>query len=390
MASKIRHSLRNNINDSELMMSRGLEETAIKILRKTYNLSIKYQCHIETIIIADLLQKYVGLRNSQRVYELYAKSKVNHLQKSSKRFYAYDLFYKVMKSDDKLGIDNKSQYLKELKALEKEFEDDEIKSLSLRAQAYHCHYEGRYNESLNYAKLYLNLANTSASIRSIHNRAGANMQVAIVYVGLRDYKSAESFIKNSLSLFKKNSGNELRALEVLYLCFFKQKKYSEALKVSHAASESKAIRSSSLMKGAWMYRSLLSSYYMNNLEDLEKIDILGIENLLRGSRLRYQVRVLDLVYLCTYKKYEVLEYRCDAFYKILIGDGKQLNNQYIKFIKFIKIIIKYIDIQPKRVMKFYNENILSLDNSVEPNGILSLKEISSSLLSRIITKPKST
>jgi len=317
----IRYSLRQYINDSELLMSRGLDELGIEMLEKAFRYSSRYQCHIESMIIADLLQQYKGLRNDSKSYRKYFESKLLALKTCEKRFKASEIFMQITRpSFFTLETIDYNELLRNLINLDSGTQSDDIRGMTLRAEAFIRMKGGEYKRAYDSASEYLLLVTTSNVLKSLNNIGGANMQISIIEIERENYSRSIDHATVALNHFKKDSANELRALEVRFISSLRLKHYGSCTTDVSYALKSKAIRTSVIMQTTWDFRKALLSFLMDDYESAQKVLVSDNENRLKGTHWRYYYRVLDICNLYAMKKYDIVEYRLDAFAKLMSHD----------------------------------------------------------------------
>jgi len=376
-SSLIRYSLRQYINDSELLMSRGLDELGIEMLEKAFRQSIRYQCHMESMIIADLLQQYIGLRNDSKSYRKYYDYKNKFLNVCENKFKANDIFMQITRpSFFTTEASNYSQLLIELENIDDNTKSDDIRGMALRAKAFIRMKHGEYERAYDSASEYLDLVTYSNILKSVNNIGGANMQLAIIEIERGNYNRSIENATIALNHFKKNSANELRALELRFICSIRLGHYSNCLEDLSYALRSKAIKTSVIMKATWEFRKALLGFLMDEFELAQEILVTDNENKLKGTPWRYYYRVLDICNLSAMKKYDIVDYRLEAFSKLLnndrISSESRMHLFYFVMKKYIKIMqgirsdkMKQIEALKQESNSRFAETQASIDNSLE-------------------------
>lgn len=373
----IRHSLRQYINDSELLMSRGLDELGIDMLEKAFRYSTRYQCHIESMIIADLLQQYKGLRNDSKSYKKYYDLKIYALQTCKEKFSASEIFMQITRpnfftSESK----NFNELLARLKNIDSITQSDDIRGMTLRAEAFIRLKSGEYEQAYESASEYLALVATSNVLKSLNNIGGANMQLSIIEIERRNYERSIENATIALKHFKRDSANELRALEVRFVGSIRLKLYSICFNDVSYALKSKAIRTSVIMQTTWDFRKALLSFLVDDFENAQKVLVTDNENKLKGTPWRYYYRVLDICNLVAMEKYEIVEYRLDAFSKLLSNDKIKADSRLYVFWNFMKKFVRLsLSVNVNKNIQIealigdakskFSECKISIDNSLE-------------------------
>ena len=340
-SSHIRQTVRQFINDSELLMSRGLEELAISILDKALSFSLKYQCYLEALIVSDLLQQYKGLRSDTKRYDHYSSLKYKMLSVSEEKFKSYDLFIKITRHTfykyEAYDID---QLSKDLSGIQKNSESHEVLGMNLRAQTFIAFNAGLYDKAFNSALDYYNLVKASHILNSRNNIAGANMQLSIIELERSNYDTCIEHSSSAISIFKKGSANEVRAIEIRYISYIRNGLFTKAHDDVKYALKSRALKTSIMMNATWKYRNALINYLKEGYEECLIILSTDIENKLRNTPWRNYFRILEIAALIKARKHDVADYRNEAFYKIILNSKEVDKRKFFIMYELYKRLVR--------------------------------------------------
>lgn len=365
-----KYKCRLMIMEAELLLNRGLQTLAEDILQKAYKLAAFYELSNESILINEQLQSYVGLRKGISSYRFYAENNLANFELIKDKFYAQDYFRKLtmpnlFSTNKELSYKEQSkQAMNDLSKLSSKSQSVQIKYWQLRSEIYYNYVSAEYARARQFANEFIKLVQESPVVYSKDNLGGANMQMAIIEMYLKQYVSAKKYANEAIKNFVSGSLNMLTALDCKYVACLYNKDLAEAANILVSVKQLELYRNNNSIASKWLFyeasHKFLSNKYADALATLQKQTELTEDK--SGWRLGY--KILEMMCIIELGYYDWLDYRIETFRKLL-GELKKENISRPKLIyqvikTFIKTAYNY-----KLTTAAHTQNIAQLEKAAD-------------------------
>lgn len=231
---------------------------------------------------------------------------------------------------------------KELKKLANETNSDEIQSWYLRSNIFYLHTIGDYSEARRFAEDYLDLVKKSPVVYSKDNIGGANMQLSIISILIKEYDSAYEHALNAIKNFVYQSMNQVNAYIFLFLATLYNRHYETANEIINKVFEYKLYKNHKPTGARWNYYKAHLLFAQGKYD--ESLALLQRENDLISDKSGWRIgfKILEMMNIIELGKYDWLDFRIETFRKLL-SDVKNENITRPKLIlQVIRNFIKYM------------------------------------------------
>lgn len=336
------------IVEADMLLGRGITLMGEDILKDGIKLAEKYELTSEAIILYDLLQVYFGIKAGLEKYLEYSSKNKRHIILSQKKFEAQDYFRQLTMphmfytNKEYLYKDKSTIASKELKKLANETNSDEIQSWYLRSNIFYLHTIGDYSEARRFAEDYLDLVKKSPVVYSKDNIGGANMQLSIISILIKEYDSAYEHALNAIKNFVYQSMNQVNAYIFLFLATLYNRHYETANEIINKVFEYKLYKNHKPTGARWNYYKAHLLFAQGKYD--ESLALLQRENDLISDKSGWRIgfKILEMMNIIELGKYDWLDFRIETFRKLL-SDVKNENITRPKLIlQVIRNFIKYM------------------------------------------------
>ncbi len=305
--SEVREMLRN----VDVLLLKGLEDMAIKELKRAERLGCRFELYNELVVIYDLLLQLVGFRTSEEEYsQLYAKlDTASHEAWSGIR--AKDLFMRITRP----GYFKKSvnydviQLLSQLQELADESSSAIVKGYLYRAHSFIAFQELNNDSSLRYGQMYFDLVNAEPALRSNDNLGGAHMMQGTVYNSMGNHASAFEAAQNASRLFSNSSTNKFRALDLAFISAVNSLNLIQAESTLEELKRYRHRRAPGKIKETILYKELFFNVLFGRYSEANEIIVSGDYSRLGKSSYSIGYKIMELFVLLFTADVDQIEYR---------------------------------------------------------------------------------
>lgn len=227
-------SCRRALLTGEILLSRGVYQEGIALLRKASRLAEKYELYAERIITEDALRNHYagsndikelhsGTMEIDKNYEL-----LGHMMSSKKKL------YKTVFADSGSFVEdspfgyNADQLLGELDKLDTETDSSRVNFYSKLSRLNVLHSRGELAKAIECAKELLIAAEEDPILTSSANQAGIHLEIANMYLRSGSFTEAELHACTAVKLFKPGMLNHMRACTIVFYAQVHAQKYTQA------------------------------------------------------------------------------------------------------------------------------------------------------------------
>ena len=333
------------LRNVDVLLLKGLEEMAIKELKRAERIGSKFELYNELVVIYDLLLQLVGFRTSEEEYsQLYAKlDTASHEAWSAVR--AKDTFMRITRPGyfSKTVNYDVSQLLNQLQELADESNSAIVKGYLYRAHSFIAFQELNNDASLQYGKMYFNLVNNEPALKSNDNLGGAHMMQGLVYNSMGNHASAFAAAQNASRLFSSSSTNRFRALDLAFVSAVNSLNLQEAENTLEELKRYRHRRAPGKIKETVLYKELFFNVLFGRYTEANEIIVSGDYSRLGKSFYSIGFKIMELFVLLFTSDVDQIEYR--------VLNVKRSEREYLRTDHFgrERILIEYLHTSVKRV-----------------------------------------
>jgi len=227
-------SCRRALLTGEILLSRGVYQEGIALLRKASKLAEKYELYAERIITEDALRNHYA--GSSDLKELHSGTKeidknyelLGQMMSSKKKLYQTVFSESGSFNEDSPFRYNSEQLLDELEKLDTGTESSRVSFYSKLSRLNVLHNRGELTKAIECAKELLVITEEDPVITSSANQAGIHLEIANMYLRTANFQGAEIHAGKATDLFRSGMLNHLRACTIVFYAQVHAQKYSEA------------------------------------------------------------------------------------------------------------------------------------------------------------------
>lgn len=242
-------SCKRSLMQGEILMSRGIYDEALEMLRKAAKQARKFELYGEQVLIEDLARNHLALRNKVSDFEEISGSiedsynKLGQLLKVKRKHYEINI-------PGLLAVNNFEEYKNKGMQIMEEISQVSNMSSSSRVQLFHdltsLHYFSSvhdFSSAQQHAVRLLKAVETDTVVMSKSNQAGVNMELANIYLNVGKYEKAIEHSSNAVDLFKPGMINQLHSYIILFFSYFRNNDFKNASKTIETALEHRLVKS---------------------------------------------------------------------------------------------------------------------------------------------------
>lgn len=225
---------RRSILTGELLLSRGVYQEGIALLKKASKLAEKFELYAERIITEDALRNHyagsnlvdelqTGTETIEKNYEL-----LGHMMNSKKKFYQ-TIFPDAQSFEEGSPFAySNERLLDELEKASESSDSSRIQFYTKLARFNLLNNRGEFAKAIVCAKELLELAGKDPIIMSSTNQAGIQLEIANMHLRTGEFAAAETHGHLASELFKPGLLNHMRACTIVFYAQIHQRKYPAA------------------------------------------------------------------------------------------------------------------------------------------------------------------
>ena len=241
-------SCKRSLMQGEILMSRGIYDEALDMLKKAAKQAKKFELFGEQVLIEDLARNHLALRNKASAFEEISSSieesysRLGQLLEVKKKHYEINI-------PGLLAIDSFDEYRVKGMQIMNELSKVSNMSSSSRVKLFHdltsLHYFSSihdFDSALQHATRLLKAVETDTVVMSKSNQAGVNMELANIYLNVGKYEKAIAHASNAVELFKPGMINQLHSYVILFFAHFRNNDMTNASKVIRIALDHRLVK----------------------------------------------------------------------------------------------------------------------------------------------------
>lgn len=304
-----------------ILLSRGLYDEAVTILRKAQALAKKYELYAEQVGIEDMLRKHLVMKEGVKPFEELSVS-INGALLSlgdleNARYQHYKITVPELYQTNHATGEGASGMLQDLRADYKRTGSSRVGFYYHMAGMQHGLHIRDFNTALEHGMQLLEIVKREKPVASNTNVAGVSMELANMLINVGRYAEAIPHARVALKEFKNGMFNELLALEKLFFACFRNKDYAHAGEVLKKALNHKQLKYSENLKARWLFIKAGLEFskcdFEGSLKSLRKDTTLLKDK--SGWLLGYCI--LEIMNRVEKGNYDWVDYRFEAFKKMV-------------------------------------------------------------------------
>ncbi len=330
-------SCRKYVMQGEILLTRGLYSEAEKLLLKALKIAIDYELYLDILRIKTLLRTSIGYRSGIKEFDKHSHNldyfitEFNNFSKA-KEYYFRLLLPTLFKTNTKKEVLALSaKWSEELDGLNHENSSANFTFNYYLFKISHHNLYQEYKSSIEYAKKLIQLVPGTPSLNSSPNISGAHMVAASIYLNLKEYELSIEEAKIAVKKFRKGMINELRAQEVLFFGYLRNKDFEKASEIIEYALKHKQIKSNKLLKARWYYFEANLEYITGNKAQAFKLLRKNNDLLKDKSGWLIGFKLLEMMLTIEDKDWFLLGYQLNNFNQLL-GRQQKANVNRAKII----------------------------------------------------------
>jgi tetratricopeptide (TPR) repeat protein len=340
---------RRNLMQGEILMSRGVYDEAMDVLNKATRITAKYQLYAEQLQIEDLIRNHTSLKGNVASFKAINNSIGENYKMLGNVLEAKKIHYEIT-NPRLMGVQSLPEYIEKA--------GDVVKELSELSESTSCSRIGLYRDlsAINYyssshdfekaekyAQSLIKSVEKDPVVLSSSNQAGANMELANIYLNTKNYEKAIEYAGKAVHLFKPGMINQLHAYIILFFAYFRNNQFDEASQILSIAQDHRLIKSQKhplmqsrihLLKAALCFKQGeidKSSFILNRNAEISR----DKDGWMPGFYM------LDLLILMEKKSVDLANYKLEAFRKMLHRHGIDKQEMRIAVItRILKNLVK--------------------------------------------------
>jgi tetratricopeptide (TPR) repeat protein len=364
---------RRSLIQGEILMSRGVYDEAMEILVKAMKTANKYQLYAEQLQIEDLIRNHNALKGNINTYNSLSNSIESNYHLLGDLLVAKRKHYELT-NPRLMGVKSLPDYLEqgkkvmdELSALSSAVKSSRISMFRNLAAINYFSASRDFKKAESHAHSLVEAFGKDQVVLSKSNLAGANLELANIYLNTQDYPLATQFAQKAVDLFKPGMINQLHAYIMLFFATFRNEEFDKATEILNIAQNHRLIKSKNhpqmlsrikLLKAALLFRQ----------GDIEKSSyVLNREN--AGSREKDDwipgFYMLDLLIMMEKKASDLANYKLEAFRKMLHRHGIDKQEMRINLIARIMKNLVRENCSFEKILPFHEPEMKLLSEAKE-------------------------
>lgn len=354
----------------EILLSRGVYDEGISLLRKAARVAARFELYAERIIAEDALRNHhagandeseldQGTETIERSYHL-----LGNIMKSKKKLYETVFSDHKQADNDPESSGYTSQLIAELDALENESGSSRVKFYSQLSKLNIFNTAGKLDQALQCAKGLLDAVEKDPVVMSKSNQAGIELEISNMYLRSFEYARAHEHAERAASLFKPGMINHLRALTIMFYADVHCGKYDQARVTMQTLMNSRCLKDSKhellynrlLLLKAWF--NFVSGETVTAVQDMKYCTALIKE---KGPWF-FGYAILECMIMIEKGKHESALYKLDALRKTIT---RQLSEAYLSRVVAIIGVLRSL-------IRFNNDHAAVIESG--PRDLQSLHE----------------
>jgi tetratricopeptide (TPR) repeat protein len=230
----------------EILLSRGVYQEGISLLKKAARIADKFELYAERILTEDALRNHhagasdveelnLGTAAIEDSYKLLGQMMI-----SKKRL--YETVFSEHELIDYNSDADKSGFIDELEKLENESDSSRVNFFSKLSRLNILHSRGDIKDAIQCAEELLDAVAKDPVVMSSANQAGIHLEIANMYLKTSEFAQTEFHAGQAALLFKPGMLNHMRATTLIFYAQTHSEKYTEAESTLKSVLASRCLR----------------------------------------------------------------------------------------------------------------------------------------------------
>jgi tetratricopeptide (TPR) repeat protein len=302
----IKQKVVSDLTSVDVCLNRGLESEATSILNEAIKQARKYQLYGELILMYEKKLTSLVVRGTKEYQSVY--DELSECQREVENIYkCRKLYYDLLAHIDSREAMN--DLLEKLESIGRVSSADEVASLNTRSAILSNVRKKNYSEAIQAAEKYINIVKNSYVVGSQDNIAGGYYMLGLVLATSGDYAQSYSSAQEAVRLFKSNSINELKAIDLAMVCNVNTNDSPSLVSGSDKIINTK-IDSKYAEYQSYLWSSLIA-FKHDRTEYMKLLNRTSILQLVDQKAAEY-LRILELIVLIKEQEYELAKARIAA------------------------------------------------------------------------------
>jgi len=355
-----------------ILLSRGVYDEAVSLLKKALRIAEKYELTTLQIEVTDTLRSHSGAKDGLEQLTTYGQNLDQCLHVQGQLMQAKTLNYQLAAPKQQLGdvtvgaIDSAADQLHQLK---ESFQHTQSAKVGFwyyqSAIQYHLGIRD-YLQAYQLGNELLQLVIDRPAIHSQANVASIHMELSRILIHLGRYTNAIEHANRARSMFKSGMLNELHALEALFYGSFRSHDYTNAASIIKKAQQHQHYKSVDWMPSKWQYLKAWLCFAQKRFS--ESLHTLQQINTYRKGHSTWALglKLLEMLNIIEQGEYDWFENKVENFRKQLQPDGQPVNTRCKVIYKIFNTLTR-TSFDYKHTVTIEESNLRSLN---EGQGLL--------------------
>lgn len=341
-------SCRRSLLTGEILLSRGVYQEGISLLRKAAKIAEKYELYAERIITEDALRNHYA--GSNDIDELYSGTEtiddnyrlLGQMMSSKKKLYQTVFPQSGMFAEDAPHYGSE-EMLNELEVIGNSSDSKRVSFYSKLSRLNLLHTSGDLPRAVNCALDLLQDVENNPVIMSAANQGGIHLELANMYLRMHEFDKSELHAQKALELFKKGMLNHMRAATLVFYAQVHSERYDVAATTLTEVLNSRCLLEPQyeLLKQRLNLVAAWFAFAMNNVnESAKRFKNCGALVKEKGAWC-HGYCILEILLLAEKGSVEAAGYKLDAFRKQIARAKKDANiNRSLLIVAIMKQLVR--------------------------------------------------
>lgn len=327
----------------EILLSRGVYQEGVSVLRKAARIAEKFELFAERILTEDALRNHHAgasdleeLNNGTEAIDNSYKL-LGQIMSSKKRLYET-----VFSDTETIQYDTDSAgFTDELEQPESTSNSSRVNFFSKLSRLNILHGRGDLKKAIVCAQELLESVENDPVVTSSANQAGIHLEIANLYLKTNEFAQTEVHAQRASTLFKPGMLNHMRACTLLFYAQVHSEKYAQAQVTLGSVLASRCLREPAyeiLRQRLHLVQSWFS-YSQNKLEGATLFLKQGCDLVKEKTQWTYGFVLLECMLLIDRNAFEAAIYKLDALRKSI---ARSKNDSCVKRVLLSITILKHV------------------------------------------------
>ncbi len=343
---KARLKIRSVLYEVEILWSKGLYAYGDQKLFKAERLAKKYELTQDSILIKEFMTKGVLSRVGVKYYKKFKDSALEDFRMVKEKFEAQDHYRQLITAIHSIAskklnyIEQAKNSVIQLKDLRAKNNSAEIELWYLKSQSYYNHLINNYSESKRFILAELDFAKSNLHILPRDHIPLAYYKLSIVDIYMENFDKSIEHGNNAMEYFYKESNNHLLINTCLFQANLYKGDYQRAREIINASKKFKIVKPGTFLYYNWLYYEANLNFKLGDFKST--LNILQRNSDLTADKTGWRVgfKILEMMCIIEMQNYDWLDYRIEAFRKLIKSIKTENMARPNLIYEFIKRLIK--------------------------------------------------